>query len=215
MVQIGKVNFTTSSESFAFSLATLIDTHIVALLDEVENATNIASLTLKKYFLGLNHQIKYPILGRVINAWIHNHRSDTPTNGNSLIILSTPLLATTHDTIANTQIGVSLITQEINVRIQLLRVSVRVFNWRTSSRFPYDINATQSIIHIVTICIALSSTNATIILSGTMERRNHEKLNDSNFSGLKFSKSKFTHFHGLKRFMSMRDVVIASVVVSI
>lgn len=136
VVPIGKVNFTTSSESLAFWLATRIETHIVALLDEVENATRIASFTLKKYFRGLNHPIKYPILGRVINAWIHNHSSETPAKGRSLIILSIPLLATTHDTIANTQIGVSFITQDIKVSIQLLSVSVSVLSCKISSRFP-------------------------------------------------------------------------------
>jgi hypothetical protein len=68
---------------------------------------------------------------------------------------------------------------------------------------------------MVTICIALSSTNAMIILSGTIESKNHEKLKDSNFSGEKFSKSKFTHFPGWIIFMSTREVVIARVVVSI
>jgi hypothetical protein len=70
-------------------------------------------------------------------------------------------------------------------------------------------------IHIVTICIALSSTNATIILSGITESKNHEKLKASSLSGLKFSKSKLTPFHGLKAFMSIREVVIARVVVII
>jgi len=42
VVHIGKVKETTSSESFALSFATLIDTHIVALLEEVENATRIS-----------------------------------------------------------------------------------------------------------------------------------------------------------------------------
>lgn len=136
VVPIGKVNETTSSESFALSLATLIDTHIVALLDEVENATNIASFTFKKYFLGLNHHIKYHILGSVIHACVANHRSDTPAKGRSLIILSTQLSATTQDTIAKTHRGVSRITQDINVRIQLFTVSVRVLSWSISSRFP-------------------------------------------------------------------------------
>jgi hypothetical protein len=112
------------------------------------------------------------------------------------MMLSIPLLATTHDTMANTPRGVSLITQEINLRIPLLRVSVSVLSCNTSSRFPYDMRATHRIIPIVTICMALSSTNATIILSGTMESKNHEKLKDSSFSGEKFSKSKFTHFPG-------------------
>ncbi len=52
VVPIGKVKFTTSSERFAFSFATFIDTHIVALLDEVEKATKIASFTFPKYFPG-------------------------------------------------------------------------------------------------------------------------------------------------------------------
>lgn len=68
VVPMGNVNFTTSSESFAFSLATLMDTHIVALLDEVENATKIASLTFKKYFLGSNPQKKYHSVGSTIIA---------------------------------------------------------------------------------------------------------------------------------------------------
>ena len=196
VVPIGKVNFTTSSESFAFSRATRIDTHIVALLDEVENATSIASFTLRKYLRGLNHPIKYPILGRVINACIANHSRDTQAKGRSLIILSIPLFATTHETIANTQIGVSFITQGIKVSIQLLRVSVRVFNCNTSSFLPYEMSATQRMIHIVTICIALSSTNDTIILSGIIESKKPEKLRASSFSGLKFSKSKCTHSPG-------------------
>jgi len=66
VVHIGKVNFTTSSESFAFSRATLIETHIVALLDEVEKATSIASRTFLKYLNGSKPQIKYHIVGRVI-----------------------------------------------------------------------------------------------------------------------------------------------------
>lgn len=70
-------------------------------------------------------------------------------------------------------------------------------------------------IHIVTICIALRSTNDWTILSGIIESRNPEKLKASNLSGVKLSKSKLTHFHGLNAFISIRDVVIASVVVSI
>lgn len=136
VVQIGKVNDTTSSESFALSFATLIDTHIVALLDEVENATSIASFTLKKYFLGLKFQIKYQIQGSVIIAWTAKPRSETPAKGKSFIILSTQLWATTHDTMAKTHRGVSLITQEIKVRIQLFTVSVNVFSCSISSRFP-------------------------------------------------------------------------------
>lgn len=128
VVPMGKVNFTTSSDSLASSLATLMETHIVALLDDVENATSMASFTLRKYLRGLNHPMKYPILGRVINACIPSPRRDTQANGRSSIMLSIQLFATTHDTIANTQIGVSLITQEINVRIQLLSVSVRVLS---------------------------------------------------------------------------------------
>jgi len=128
VVHIGKVKETTSSESFALSFATLIDTHIVALLEEVENATRMASFTLKKYFLGLNHHRKYQIHGSVIIACTANPRSETQANGRSFIILSTQLSATTHDTIAKTHRGVSRITQDIKVRIQLFTVSVSVFN---------------------------------------------------------------------------------------
>ena len=190
VVQIGKVNFTTSSESFAFSLATLIDTHIVALLDDVENATSMASLTFKKYFFGLKPPKKYQTAGSVIKAWIASHNSDTQAKGRSFIILSNQLCATTQDTIAKTHRGVSLITQDIKVSIQLLRVSVSVFNCKISSFFPYEIRAIPSMIHIVTICIALSSMNATIILSGIIDKRKPEKLSASSLSALKFSKSK-------------------------
>lgn len=215
VVQIGKVNFTTSSESFAFSLATLIDTHIVALLEDVENATKIASLTLKKYFFGLNQPRKYQIAGRVTKACIVSHNNDTHANGRSFTILSNQLCATTQETIANTHRGVSFITQEIKVSIQLFNVSVSVFNCKTSSFFQYAIRAIPRMIPIVTICIALSSMNATIILSGIIERRKPEKLSASSLSALKFSKSKLTHFQGAIRFISKREVVIARVVVSI
>lgn len=215
VVPIGKVNSTTSCDSFAFSFATFIETHIVALLDEVENATSIASFTFKKYLRGWNHHRKYPILGRVMRACIASPKSDTPAKGRSFIILSTQLCATTQDTIANTHIGVSFMTQDIKIRIPLLIVCVKVFNWRTSSLFPYDMRATHSIIPMVTICIAFKSINATIILSGMIESKNPEKLRASNLWGEKFSKSKLTPSHGLNTFIRKREVVIAIVVVSI
>jgi len=77
---------------------------------------------------------------------------------------------------ANTQIGVRSITQEINVRMAELIVSTIDFTWSISSLFADTINATQNMIHIVTICMALSVTNDSTILSGMSERRNHEKL---------------------------------------
>lgn len=132
VVPIGKVKLTTSSESLALSFATRIETHIVALLEEVENATSMASFTLKKYFFGLNFQIKYQIIGRVIQACIAKPKSETPANGRSFMILSTQLWATTHDTIANTHTGVSFITHEIKVSIPLFTVSVSVLSCRIS-----------------------------------------------------------------------------------
>lgn len=52
------------------------------------------------------------------------------------------------------------------------------------------------------------------MLSGIIERRKPEKLKASSLSGVKSEKSKLTHFPGLKAFISMSEVVIARVVVS-
>lgn len=52
------------------------------------------------------------------------------------MILSIPLSATTHETIANTQSGVSLITQEMKVSIPPEKVSAIDLSWSVSSFFP-------------------------------------------------------------------------------
>lgn len=131
------------------------------------------------------------------------------------MILSAPLCATTQDTMENTHRGVNFITQDMKVNIPLLIVSVIVLSCIISSRFQYEMRAIQNIIPIVTICIALSSTKASTILSGIIQSKKLEKLRASSLSGVKLLNSKFTHFPGLKAFMSIREVLMARVVVSI
>jgi hypothetical protein len=62
------VKSTTSLDKFALFLATLIESHIVALLDAVENHTRIASFTFQKYLKGLKFQIIVHIKGRLKKA---------------------------------------------------------------------------------------------------------------------------------------------------
>jgi hypothetical protein len=68
VVPIGKLKSTTSSDSFALFFATDIESHIVALLEAVENHTRTASFTFQKYLNGSNHQIIKPINGSTTQA---------------------------------------------------------------------------------------------------------------------------------------------------
>jgi hypothetical protein len=138
------------------------------------------------------------------------------TNGNRFIIASIPLTFTTSYTIAKTHRGVSLITASINFNIQSFIHFVTFQTTSICDLFFVARIAIHRIIHIVTICIALNSTNAFIMLLGINHSINDPKLNHSTCAELNpCSKPNFNHSHGLNIFIKSKENQIATVVVSI
>jgi len=215
VVQIGNVKSTTSFDKCALFLATLIDSHIVALLDAVEKPTRIASFTFRKYLKGLKFPIIVPISGRLKNAWINKAKSITATKGRRLIILSTQFSYTTFATMANTPNGVSFITKLINFKIPVFRVSISACRASVSLFFQIASTEIHKIIPVETICIAFKSTNAWKIFEGIKLPINDENVNFSIVSGLNSLKPKFNPTPGSNMFIKIRETEIANVVVSI
>jgi len=172
VVPIGKLKSTTSSDSFAFSFATLIDNHIVALLDAVENQTSTASFTFQKYLNGSNHQIKNQMKGSITQACMNKASKITTTNGIKSYIALDPFSTTTFITIANTPKGVNLMIKVINFNIASFSVQNISFMLFTFLIFHKARREIPRIIQVVTICIALNSTNAMNILLGIKSCKN-------------------------------------------
>jgi hypothetical protein len=110
-------------------------------------------------------------------ACINSANNITTTKGIKSYIAVDPFSTTTFITMANTPKGVNLIIKVINFNIASLRVPNISFILFTFFIFHKARRDIPSMIHVVTICIALNSTKAMNILLGIKSCKNWVKDN--------------------------------------